>query len=316
VTVSDSGQFQQVSFVNGICTMKGGTHVNAVADEIAGKILEKIKKKEKSCKNLKPAHVKNHLWVFVNALIENPAFDSQTKETLNTRASNFGSKFEVSEGVIKKMMTSGIVENILSWASFKQSKELKKQDGAKKTRLTGIPKLDDANDAGGKNSELCTLILTEGDSAKALAVSGLSVVGRDRYGVFPLRGKLLNVRDATHDQIMNNAEITNVKAILGLKHGATYDSAKSLRYGHIMIMTDQDHDGSHIKGLLINFLHCHFPSLLRIPGFLLEFITPIIKATKGKKSQVFYTLGQGVLLRARAPPQDVRVDGRQRREPD
>lgn len=79
VTVSDSGQFQQVSFVNGICTMKGGTHVNAVADEIAGKILEKIKKKEKSCKNLKPAHVKNHLWVFVNALIENPAFDSQTK---------------------------------------------------------------------------------------------------------------------------------------------------------------------------------------------------------------------------------------------
>jgi DNA topoisomerase-2 len=132
--------------------------------------------------------------------------------------------------------------------------------------------------------------VTEGDSAKALAVSGLSVVGRDRYGVFPLRGKLLNVRDATHDQIMNNAEITNVKAILGLKHGATYDSAKSLRYGHIMIMTDQDHDGSHIKGLLINFLHCHFPSLLRIPGFLLEFITPIIKATKGKKSQVFYTL--------------------------
>ena len=290
VTISDSGNFQQVSFVNGICTMKGGTHVNQVADEVAGKLLEKIKKKEKSCKNLKAAHVKNHLWVFVNALIENPAFDSQTKETLNTRASNFGSKYEASDKVIKQMMNSGIVEQILSWASFKQSKEMKKSDGKKATRLTGIPKLDDANDAGGRNSEHCTLILTEGDSAKALAVSGLSVVGRDRYGVFPLRGKLLNVRDASHDQIMNNAEINHIKQILGLRHGTTYESAKSLRYGHIMIMTDQDHDGSHIKGLLINFLHAHFPSLLKIPGFLVEFITPIIKATKGKQSKVFYTL--------------------------
>jgi len=65
----------------------------------------------------------------------------------------------------------------------------------------GVPKLDDANDAGTKNSLECTLILTEGDSAKTLAVSGLSVVGRDRYGVFPLRGKLLNVRDASHSQV-------------------------------------------------------------------------------------------------------------------
>ena len=65
----------------------------------------------------------------------------------------------------------------------------------------GVPKLDDANDAGTKHSLDCTLILTEGDSAKTLAVSGLSVVGRDKYGVFPLRGKLLNVRDASHKQV-------------------------------------------------------------------------------------------------------------------
>lgn len=66
---------------------------------------------------------------------------------------------------------SGIVETLLSWADYKQSKELKKTDGAKKQNITGIPKLNDANDAGGRNSEKCTLILTEGDSAKALAVS-------------------------------------------------------------------------------------------------------------------------------------------------
>jgi DNA topoisomerase-2 len=64
----------------------------------------------------------------------------------------------------------------------------------KSNRLLGIPKLEDANDAGTRNSEQCTLIITEGDSAKSLAMSGIEVVGRDHYGVFPLKGKMLNVR--------------------------------------------------------------------------------------------------------------------------
>merc|ERR1712138_169834 len=81
-------------------------------------------------------------------------------------------------------------------------------------RLTGVPKLEDANDAGGKNSTDCTLILTEGDSAKALAVAGLSVVGRDRFGVFPLRGKLLNVRETNQKAIADNKEIMAIVKIL------------------------------------------------------------------------------------------------------
>ena len=143
-------------------------------------------------------------------------------------------------------------------------------------RITGITKLDDANNASGRNAEDCTLILTEGDSAKSLAVAGLSEVGRDIYGVFPLRGKLLNVREGTHSQIMNNSEIQHIKQILGLQQGMEY----------LMIMTDQDHDGSHIKGLIINFLDHFFPSLLKIPGFLLEFITPIVKVTIQKYQQI------------------------------
>lgn len=137
--------------------------------------------------------------------------------------------------------------------------------------------MDDANNAGGRNAKDCTLILTEGDSAKSLAVAGLSEVGRDYYGIFPLRGKLLNVRDGSHKQIMNNTEIQHIKQILGLKQGKEYESTSELRYGHLMIMTDQDHDGSHIKGLIINFMDHFFPSLLKIKGFLLEFITPIVK---------------------------------------
>ncbi|KAH0448872.1 hypothetical protein IEQ34_022672 [Dendrobium chrysotoxum] len=289
VSLTD-GQFQQVSFVNSINTIKGGTHVEFVTSQIASHVMSIVNKKNKNA-NLKPHNVKNHLWVFVNCLIDNPAFDSQTKETLTTRQGSFGSKCDLSQEFLKKVAKSGIVESLLSWADFKQNKELKKTDGTKRQKISGIVKLDDANDAGGKNSEKCTLILTEGDSAKALAMAGISVVGRNNYGVFPLRGKLLNVREASHKQIMDNAEIQNIKQILGLQQGKQYESVKGLRYGHLMIMTDQDHDGSHIKGLLINFIHSFWPSLLKIPSFLVEFITPIVKATyRTGKVLSFYTM--------------------------
>jgi len=102
-----------------------------------------------------------------------------------------------------KASKSGIVEAIQIWMRFKQQTQLnQKCSAAKRSKLRGIPKLDDANDAGTKNSIHCTLILTEGDSAKTLATAGLGVVGRDRYGVFPLRGKVLNVREATHKQVV------------------------------------------------------------------------------------------------------------------
>lgn len=288
---ASQGQLEQVSFVNCIWTIKGGTHVIHVVDQIVTKISDHISKKNKGMK-LKPHQIKSHLSVFVNCLVENPAFDSQTKETLTTRPSQFGSKFVLSEEFFKKILKSGIVENILAFAKFKQSRELTKTDGGKKARVLGIPKLDDANKAGGREASKCTLILTEGDSAKAFAISGLSIIGRDYYGVFPLRGKLLNVREATHKQIMENAEILNLKKILGLQHGKTYTSENlnTLRYGHVLVMTDQDHDGSHIKGLLINFFDHFWPTLLKIDGFLQEFITPIVKCVKGNTEKVFFTI--------------------------
>ncbi|KAL2939910.1 DNA topoisomerase 2 [Bienertia sinuspersici] len=274
------------SFVNNINTIKGGTHVDYITAQITKSVIEAVKKKNKNA-NLKPHIAKNYLWIFVNALIDNPAFDSQTKETLTTRANSFGTTCELSEKFLKRVVEhSGVVESLISWANFKQNKELKKTDGSKTRKLLDVPKLEDANEAGGSKSHECTLILTEGDSAKALAVNGwLSVVGRDFYGVFPLRGKLLNVREASAKQITDNAEINYLKKILGLKQGEKYDkdnSVKQLRYGHLMIMADQDHDGSHIKGLVINFVHTFWPLLLRNPSFMLEFVTPIVKATRGK----------------------------------
>ncbi|KAM9824701.1 DNA topoisomerase 2-beta [Neosynchiropus ocellatus] len=292
LTMSEKG-FQQISFVNSIATTKGGRHIDYVVDQIVAKLIEVVKKKNKAGVSVKPFQVKNHIWVFVNALIENPSFDSQTKENMTLQTKSFGSKCPLSEKFIKAATNCGIVESILNWVKFKAQTQLnKKCSSVKYSKIKGIPKLDDANDAGGKHSSECTLILTEGDSAKSLAVSGLGVIGRDRYGVFPLRGKILNVREATHKQIMENAEINNIIKIVGLQYKKSYDDAESLRtlrYGKIMIMTDQDQDGSHIKGLLINFFHHNWPSLLK-HNFLEEFITPIVKATKNKQEVAFYSI--------------------------
>ncbi|CAE8645699.1 unnamed protein product, partial [Polarella glacialis] len=285
VGMSDGG-FNQVSIVNSINTIKGGTHVTHVTDQLVEAILKVVKSKNRGGIEIKPQNVKNHLFVFVNCLIENPAFDSQTKETLTTKQTKFGSVCELPEAMIRKVMKSGIVEMILDWAKAKQKVDLGRQlkGGTKnQTRVLGVPKLEDANDAGSKNSHECTLILTEGDSAKSLAVAGLSVIGRDKYGVFPLKGKVLNVRDANFKQVTQNAEIQNLLKIMGLDVKREYDSVRGLRYGAIMLMTDQDHDGSHIKGLLINLVHHWWPSLVRMNGFLKEFVTPIVKVWKEGK---------------------------------
>nr|XP_049706693.1 DNA topoisomerase 2-like isoform X2 [Helicoverpa armigera] len=291
LTLSDRG-FQQVSFVNSIATTKGGKHVDTVSDSIVKNVLEIIKKKNKGGVNIKPVQVKNHMWLFINCLIVNPTFDSQTKEYMTLQAKSFGSKCNYSEKFMTAVSKSGLVESVLTWAKFKAQTELVKASGKKQSKLKGIPKLEDANDAGTKNAHLCTLILTEGDSAKSLAVSGLGVVGRDHYGVFPLKGKPLNVRDASHKQVLENVEINNMIKILGLQYKKKYntvDDLKSLRYGKVMIMADQDQDGSHIKGLIINFIHHNWPELLKLP-FLEEFITPIVKATKKDKELSFYSL--------------------------
>ncbi|KAH6659693.1 DNA topoisomerase [Truncatella angustata] len=274
-----NGSFQQVSFVNSIATTQGGTHVNYIADMICNSLLAHLNKKKKG-HALKANHVKNHIFIFVNCLVTNPAFTSQTKEQLTTKSSQFGSKCLLTEKFMKDIAKTDAITNIIDFAERKADKMMAKSDGNKRSRINNA-KLVDANLAGTKYGHECTLILTEGDSAKSLAVAGRAILDPDRIGVFPLRGKMLNVRDASIDQITKNQEIQNIKQFLGLKHKTHYTDTKSLRYGHLMIMADQDHDGSHIKGLLINFLQVQFPSLLQIPDFFREFITPIVKIWQG-----------------------------------
>ncbi|KAG5474813.1 hypothetical protein LSCM4_03990 [Leishmania orientalis] len=276
VRVSNIGP-QQVSFVNSIATTRGGTHVKYIMDQIVAKVVEQAKRKKKT--DVKPHMIRPHIFLFVNCLIENPGFDSQTKETLNTVKSKFGSTCDLPNSIVDYIMNSGIVERSVEMANSKIAKEIaSKMRSSDRKQILGIPKLDDANEAGGKNSHRCTLILTEGDSAKTLCTAGLAVKDRDYYGVFPLRGKPLNVREASLKKLAACEEIQSVMKIMGLDIRQKYENTDGLRYGHLMIMSDQDHDGSHIKGLLINFIHCFWPNLLRVPGFLQQFITPIVKA--------------------------------------
>jgi len=284
---AEDGAYNQ-SFVNGIWTSKGGTHVDAVVSQVTTHIVDYLETKKKT--KVKPSLVREQLAVFCVSMIENPSFTSQTKETLTTKVSAFGSSPKLSDDTLKKIVTKlGIVEKILEAQAVKDSKDNTKTDGKKQSRITGIPKLDDAVYAGTAQSAKCTLILTEGDSAKAMALSGLSQEQRKLYGVYPLKGKVLNVKDTSDSKVEHTKEIAELKKILGLQSGKKYESTAELRYGSIMIMTDQDYDGSHIRGLLINLFHELWHELIAIPGFLTYMATPIVKAVKGTTVKNFYS---------------------------
>ena len=288
IVLSKNHKYMQTSLVNGISTIRGGKHVDNIVNQIVKKLNEVVSKKKKKI-DVKASYVKENIWIFIKCIIEEPTFDGQTKESMTTNINNFGSKYEVSDKFIEKLIKIGLLDRIYYSIELENSKLGKKTDGTKKESIRGIKKLDDANFAGTKQSAKCILILTEGDSAKATAISGLSVVGRDYYGVFPLKGKVLNVRDVTEKKMYENDEINNIKKIIGLETGKEYNNFDELRYGKIMIMTDQDYDGFHIKGLLINLFHNKWYSLYK-NNFITCMVTPIVKAIKNSNVKQFYNL--------------------------
>ena len=280
-TYGDSNTFEHVSFVNGIATKRGGRHVEHVAKPFAKALATLITKREKL--KVTSRSVRSQLLLFVRAVIVNPAFDGQMKELLTTPVTRFGSRCDLPKTIASTMLhnvpefTARVVAN----ARYRGSRALKRTDGSKTSSIRGIPKLCDAARAGTRDARKTTLIITEGDSAKTMALSGLSAVqnGREWYGVFPLKGKLQNVRGLDSERVAKNIEITQLKRVLGLKTGMTINPGARtwpLRYGKMIMMTDQDVDGSHIKGLVANLFQTHWPSLLKL-NFMCALVTPIVK---------------------------------------
>lgn len=295
VSLSLNHEYTQISFVNGINTYNGGKHVEYILNQITRKLVEYIEKKKKIKVNT--ASLKEQLFIFINCSIENPTFNSQNKDYLTTNVSNFGSTCIVSDKVIEKIAKMGIMDTACALTNIKEeSKIAKKTDGIKSRNVRGIPKLNDANFAGTEKSKDCILILCEGDSAKAGVVSGLSSEDKNYIGVYPLKGKLLNVRGENISKVSENKEIIDIKKILGLENNKSYGSIedvnKFLRYSKILILCDQDDDGSHIKGLIINLFHNNWRSVINIPGFISFMNTPILKARKNNQELLFYNQGE------------------------
>jgi len=294
VVLSPNHEFMQVSFVNGIATAKGGKHVEYVLNQITRKMGDFIEKKKKIKVN--PNSIKEQLFLFLRCDIENPAFDSQTKDFMNTPVVKFGSSCTVSDKFIEKLAKMGVMEAACALTEVKESKAAKKTDGTKSKNIRGIPKLVDANWAGTEKSKQCMIIFCEGDSAKAGIISGLSSEDRNTIGVYPLKGKVMNVRGEAVKKVSDNKEIAEIKKILGLETGRDYktldDVHNHLRYSRVLFMTDQDLDGSHIKGLCINLFQCMWPSLYHLPGFIGFMNTPILKARRANDERVFYNNGE------------------------
>jgi DNA topoisomerase-2 len=294
VALSPTHEFIQVSFVNGICTFKGGKHVEYITGQITRKLCDYIEKKKKIKVNANS--IKEQLILFLRCDVENPSFDSQTKDFMNTPSAKFGSSCSVSDTFIEKVAKMGVMDLACSLTEAKENKLAKKTDGSKTKTIRGINNFIDANFSGTSQSKDCILILCEGLSAMSGIVSGLSSDDRNTIGIYPLKGKLLNVRGEQIKKIAENKEITDIKKILGLETGKVYNNIQDvnqhLRYGKIMYMTDQDLDGSHIKGLCINLFHSEWASLIKIPGFLSFMNTPILRAKKGAQTLLFYNDGE------------------------
>ncbi|RLM69324.1 DNA topoisomerase 2-like isoform X2 [Panicum miliaceum] len=247
-----NGAFTQYCFINGRRTKGDATNINLVVK----RILKHARKKDR---NVNEDELKSNMTLFMSCL------DAPSDAEFNTRLSGLPDDF-----------LNKCVDNIsnIAWKKCEKMKAL-----------------DDAIEAGGKNSMKCTLILAEGDSAKSFVMSGMGVLGREHYGVLSLMGKVENVRDSDVKHSVSPI-IRNIMNALGLDFEACYKTAYKLRYGHVMFMMDQDADGIHTKGLLLNSFDKYWPSLLKIDRFLSDFTTPLVKeaAKNGGAEEIFYTM--------------------------
>jgi DNA topoisomerase-2 len=314
-----------ISFVNGILVEDGGIHVDTWTEAIIRPLFDKLSrslrltkkakkddedKKEKKTKDekekekkraekekLKPtwmklniSDIRKHLAIFIVCTLDKPSFDTQTKVKLNAPAPKV---VEPTEFQLNKMVKWPFRKHI---EYMMRAKSLAGQKSTDATRdgWRNIEKHTRANWFRTKKALKATLIVTEGDSAKGSAIASLKALegGNDAYGVYALRGKLLNTRAASITQINKNKEIAELKQILGLKHGVDYSDDKSyssLNYGKLQIWTDQDLDGDHIKGLILNWFEENYPALIK-RGFVTVMNTPIVIAKVKKETIYFYEI--------------------------
>ena len=282
-------EYTQISFVNGIPTKDGGVHVDAWCEQLFRPLLNKLNEKDKK---FDMRDIKKHFFIFVDCNLDKPRFDNQNKTKLNSPTP----KVEVKPTVISKLYKWSFVNKMKEVLKSKDLQQLKGETERKRSTLR-VEGLDDANFAGksGKSQE-CILSVTEGISAKTYVVKGMKYglfnkKGHDYIGVLPIRGKFVNVRNASISTIIKNKEVKSLIQALGLQHGLDYtkeENKRKLRYGKFVAISDSDTDGLHITGLLYNFFDVLFPTLLKNNDFFYFMRTPIVKITEKKITRDFY----------------------------
>jgi DNA topoisomerase-2 len=294
LSVSPTGSFQQVSYVNCVNTFDGGTHNDHILNQIIPTLREKISKKFKT--DILPGQIKNHMFLFINSTVINPAFSSQTKEKLITDIKNFGTEIKLTDKFINSIYKSEITNSITDWLDQKKVADEKKaeREANKAISKVKVDKLIDCKWAGTAKKDKCRLILTEGDSAMSAYRAN-----RDPNvdAGLPLRGKSLNVRDLPKTKVMENTEIMAVMSAMGLKFGESpikFDQKGNIiedktRFGTIQIYTDADVDGTACAALILNYIHKFWPDLIRAHK-IARAETPIIitEHKKTKKEKWFY----------------------------
>lgn len=278
IGVSKDG-YQSQSFVNSVLTKDGGTHENYILNQTIEQLRVLIKKKYKV--DTKPAEIRNHVFLFLNCTVLNPSFSSQTKEKLITEPKDFGTAHKVSEKFAKAIFGSEVIQSLLDWIEQKKNAE-ERAELRKLNKSLANTKVLKLIDAKGRDRNKCVLGIFEGMSA-------LSAVRKFRdpqtFGAFPLKGKFLNVSEMTNSGVIQNDEVVQLMASLGIKLG---EDPRDLRYGKVYIYTDADPDGDSIAGLLMNFFNKYWPQLFT-QGRIFKVMTPLVVAKKGKEIIPFYS---------------------------
>lgn len=265
-----------ISFVNGLFTSHGGKHVDCWTKDFYSLMVDSLKKYNVSKKDLTP-----YFKFFVKSNVDRPIFESQNKNQL--KQPNI--TCSIPKNIITKVKKLTGFTDLLKRIEQKQEVLVKKNLNQQLRTSLQIKDYDKANNAGTKLKKDCSLIICEGLSAKTFSVAGISTgvfgkKGRDWYGIFPIRGKFLNVRNATNTRLGQNAIISQLCQILGLSYGVKYKDSGLLNYGKVIIISDPDTDGIHIEGLILNFFHVYFPTLLDL-NFIFSMKIPIITVDLG-----------------------------------
>lgn len=285
-TESSEQKPKTLSFCNGIFTSEGGTHVNEWTNALFSEMCQTLNKKYKKPDLLTVEKVSRHVWIFIDAILCEPTFSSQSKNKLS------GPKVPIvlEEKHVKKFMKWKEFVGNVSDVFVKKDIQILKSVQTKK-RITKVDGLQHANFAGTKRSKECILVITEGNSAATYVARGTGN-NHDLYGILPITGKILNTLKSSNEKIASNKVIVKIIQALNLEIGKDYTDPKNrekLNYGRLMVCADSDYDGYHIEGLVLCCIYTLAPTLIKNPiPFVISHRTPIIRCeyTEKKKTIV------------------------------